>query len=525
MSAVKAKVVIYDGDTLVTTCTCSDVLEKFKITREGDTAKFFGYGICHKLNVTFIDLYRTMPAITKGMIIKVMLGDGVEFDSPFPDFYITEVSRNEKTNNITCSAFDVLYNSASLTVQQLEFKIREDLADIPPSLNDYLTHCRNLLGCSSVTYVHELGVENIRFPEGANFVSDGNLRYVLDSLAEATQSVYYVNAQNALIFKRLDRDGDSVFTITKNHYYELDTQTPKVLTGICSTNELGDSAELALADGVTQYVRSNPFWDLREDITAILEAAISRVNGLTIYQFDCDWVGDYRLEVGDKISLVTETNETVDTYLVCDILEYSGSLNQITEWAYTEQESETANNPTNIGEKINQTFARVDKVKQEVEIVSGKADANSSSISSLLLTTKDITLSVEQVEQSMTNLEDSTQQRIDTLAQETALKVDAEGVEIVVENVLSEGVEKVVTASKKYTFDDSGLNVSSSGNNISTIITEDGMRVKRAGQEVLIANNEGVSAEDLHATTYLIIGKTSRLEDRMQRTACFWIGD
>ena len=51
------------------------------------------------------------------------------------------------------------------------------------------------------------------------------------------------------------------------------------------------------------------------------------------------------------------------------------------------------------------------------------------------------------------------------------------------------------------------------------------MTVHRGNEEVLTANNEGVKAEDLHATTYLIIGNNSRFEDfKNDRSACFWIG-
>jgi hypothetical protein len=57
-----------------------------------------------------------------------------------------------------------------------------------------------------------------------------------------------------------------------------------------------------------------------------------------------------------------------------------------------------------------------------------------------------------------------------------------------------------------------------------TTITEDGMTVYRDSEAVLIADHEGVKAEDLHATTYLIIGNNSRFEDLGDRTACFWIG-
>jgi hypothetical protein len=59
-----------------------------------------------------------------------------------------------------------------------------------------------------------------------------------------------------------------------------------------------------------------------------------------------------------------------------------------------------------------------------------------------------------------------------------------------------------------------------------TLITEDGLTVKRGHEVTLSANNEGVIAEDLHATTYLLIGANSRFEDfeNGTRTGCFWIG-
>ena len=50
------------------------------------------------------------------------------------------------------------------------------------------------------------------------------------------------------------------------------------------------------------------------------------------------------------------------------------------------------------------------------------------------------------------------------------------------------------------------------------------MRIKKNSQEVLTVNNQGVKAQDLHAYTFLIIGDNSRLEDRGNRTGCFWIG-
>jgi hypothetical protein len=54
------------------------------------------------------------------------------------------------------------------------------------------------------------------------------------------------------------------------------------------------------------------------------------------------------------------------------------------------------------------------------------------------------------------------------------------------------------------------------------------MYVKKGANDVLVANKDGVEATDLHAKTYLIVGKgdgRSRFEDYgINRTGCFWIG-
>ena len=83
-----------------------------------------------------------------------------------------------------------------------------------------------------------------------------------------------------------------------------------------------------------------------------------------------------------------------------------------------------------------------------------------------------------------------------------------------------------VTTTTGFTFNQNGLTISKSNVDITTNISEDGMRVSKGGQVVLTADNNGVEALNLHATTYLIIGNNSRFEDydNGSRTGCFWIG-
>lgn len=85
------------------------------------------------------------------------------------------------------------------------------------------------------------------------------------------------------------------------------------------------------------------------------------------------------------------------------------------------------------------------------------------------------------------------------------------------------GVNKVTTEIAR--LDKYGLTVSQDGSEMETNINHDGMIISRNNEEVLVANNQGVDAQNLHATTYLIIGENSRFEDWGNYTACFWIGD
>lgn len=518
-NSVKAKVDIYLNSTLVQTCTCSDVLQDFSVSREGDNSKFFGFGICHKLKINIIDLYRILY-LTKYHTIKIYLGDGENWDCPYPTFYVNEVSRDEDNNTITIDALDLLNNAATHTVTELNLVA-------PYTLVDVVNACASLLGVTT-EIPQELEFNfNLDYTNGANFSGDETIRNVLDYIAEVTQTIYYINYKGNLIFKQLNRDGQPNLIVERADYYSMYTHTPRKLTSICSATELGDNIEASTGEeGVTQYIRENPFLTLRPDVATILDDALTQVGGTEIYQFSCDWDGNYLLEIGDKISLTQEDGTTINSYLLSDTVEYDGTYQQMSEWNYKDNDNETPSNPTTIGDKINQTFAKVDKVNREISLVASEVNDQNSKISSLQINTSSISASVKTVEENTQESLNNVNETIQSLSKEVNLKLDEDDVTIAVTKVLEEGVEKVVTSTKKYTFNDTGLNIASSDSEISTKITEDGMRVYRGSKEVLTADNTGVNAEDLHATTYLHIGKNCRFEDyNRTRTACYWIGE
>ena len=590
---VNAKVELYNGSTLVTTCTCNDRLQDFTVERVGQNNKFFGFGIIHKLTVNLIDLDRSLT-ITKDNSFKVYLGYGNQFESPYPTFYADSISRDENTNTITVVAYDILAAANTHTVAEIQ---------VPYTIRQFAAAATTLLGVAAVNFIGitDEACLNTYYETGANFEGTESYKAALDSIAEVTQTIYYLDNQNRLIFKRLDKDGAAVFTIGKDIYYDLESGEKRILNTIVSATELGDNiSSSAGSEGVTQYIRNNPFWDLREDRATLLDNAVAAIGGISADQFYCDWDGNFLLEMGDKINIIAEDDSNLVSYLLNDSIHYDSTLSELSQWIHTDKD-ETASNPSSLGEVLKQTYAKVDKQNKTIELVAGETKDNTTNIAALQLTVNgisasvksldettktltndlgevsgtvnthteniaalvakddEITASVSSVEAKTNELDDSlntTNQNIsklqltaenistsvssletnvterlngidtnyDELAKEVSTKVTASDITVAIEEERRKGAEKVTT-STGFTFDSNGLTITKSNSEISTNIDEDGLSVYRYNEEVLTADNGGVLAKNLHATTYLIVGKNTYFADYgTDRAGCFWTG-
>ena len=569
---IKGRVELFNGSALAFTANGEDILKDFIIHRAGDESKFFGFGICQKLNVNILDP-EGAKSVYKGNSCKAYLGADGHYEQPYPQFFVTDVARDEKTNAIAITAYDKLYDATAHTIEEMSIAA-------PYTVRGYAEACAQLLGLAGILIQ---GVTDTSFDasyaEGANFSGTESVRSALNAIAEITQTIYFINSSNYLVFKRINKNDNSVLTITKDKYFELKTKEARTLGKLVSATELGDNLETGSGAGETQYIRDNPFWTLlpSTEVAARLEAAYAAVGGLTITPFECDWRGNFLLEPGDKI-----TAGSASTYILDDTVEYDGALHGITKWIYNSNPSETAANPTSLGEKLNQTFARVDKIEKEIklyvgevveetvnELVDGAINESIGDMSAQLTQTQEkvaqLELNTEAIDLKVTNVETaqdalsgalvSSEERIGSLEisaeglnssvstlqkniEETNGQIEAqtaqlrseiqqssESVQIEIQNIKEEGAAKVVTKTG-YTFDDEGLTVSKSTSGVSTQITHNGMTVSEGSTELLTANGAGVSAKDLHARTYLIIGGNSRFEDyNGNRTACFWVGN
>ncbi len=104
-----------------------------------------------------------------------------------------------------------------------------------------------------------------------------------------------------------------------------------------------------------------------------------------------------------------------------------------------------------------------------------------------------------------------------------AVRIDIETTTKSIDELKQETTEAIERMS--YEFGTENFTIEKAGSEMKTQISEDGMKVYKDGEKMLDANNTGVDAVNLHAKTYLIIGKNSRFEDfNGNRTGCFWIG-
>lgn len=560
--SIKGKVALY-GATLSTTFSYSDALKDFAIDRVGEDGKFFGFGICQKLTVKLLDKNREIT-IEKGDRLIPYLGivDSFEYTTTF---YATEITRDEKTNTLTIIAYDAIYDASPINIKEADVVViadnievedteeeAEELVDagtlidtltdeetteeVEEITNGYtvlelLESCTKLLKVEGVTILGGLEASAAftrYYEEGINLSGSESIRDILNAIAEATQTIYYIHS-DVLIFKRLDRDGDAVLQIGKDAYFTLENGGSHTLSAIAHTTELGDNVIASTEDiGVTQYVRNNPFWELRDDIATIVDEALANIGGISINQFNCKWRGNYLLEIGDKIEIVTKDDEVIVTYLLNDTITYNGGLVEVSSWSYTDSDNESLDNPTSLGEVIKQTYARVDKANRQIELLAKETSANNENIANLQLTTEGIVTSVSQMETNTNEALDTVNSNIETLTNQVSATMSAEAIEIKIQEAITDGASSVTTETG-FTFNDDGLTIEKANSEMKTQITEDGMTVYKDDEEVLTANNTGVNAVNLHAKTYLIIGTYSRLEDYADsngngRTGCFWIG-
>lgn len=593
---IRARVELYLGSALTSICNCGEILKDFTVERTGEN-KFFGFGICQKIHGNFIDLHKQID-ISKDHTVEAALGVDEDFVYAFPKFYVQEFKRDEVSGLVTFTGYDILFKAENYTFEELPLPETYSVKAVAGA-------CANILQVPLKFINVNDDLLNTAYTPGIdiNFTGKESLRRVLDAIAEFTQTIYYINSDWELVFRRLNPADYPSLTVNGNKYVYLENGGDRRLKNIMSVTESEDNVDtVGEGEGVTQFIRENPFLTLRTDIASLLAQAQENVGGMTLAQFNMEWSGNYLLEIGDRIKIEAEDTD-IYSYLLDDTLTFDGGLFQVTGWQFDENEGERASNPITIGEALNETYIKVDKVnkridmvvadgdatkqaiakleittsgiatsvqnvtktaeeakgaaatannnvnglitrvesaetaiqqsaeqialratKSEVSSLNGKIEENTSAIAAININTESISNSIEQVQKGLQDELKGVEGDIEAITEKTETMITKDTFSVEISKVVDNGVKKVET-STGFTFNEEGLTIEKTNSDIKTQITEDGMKVYRNNTEVLTADNEGVKAEDLHATTYLMVGGRSRFENyESNRTACFWIG-
>lgn len=357
---IEARVELFEGSTLVNEFKHTGKLISFDIDRVGDESKFFGFGVSQKINIKLIDKDREL-SITTANYFRVVFTINGEDLTAYPNFYVTEVHRDENTNELSITAYDALkdidkLNASNIFIDNWDLSIRGYMSASADALGLVVRDEEGAIVEDGVACNAEGEYTSLVYAEAAEVNIEGTetLRDILNALAEVSHSIYYIDSNNKLHFKDLNSAENGEIEIPKAQYVTLDSGDNRRLSNIVHTTDLSDNLSISTGEvGTTQYLRNNPFIDLNIDnTTLILNDIISNLGNFTINQFNLEWRGDPAVEIGDRLVITTKDNNTVTSYMLNDTISYNGSLTESTSWSYEDNEEETESTPATIGEII-----------------------------------------------------------------------------------------------------------------------------------------------------------------------------
>lgn len=484
-------------------------LKSFVIERTSPNGKFFGFAVAQKITIEALGVYEN---IQKGDKLIPSVGiKGATDNIELPNFYVEEINFNKVDKTTTIVGYDIIGRTNNLLIKDVS-------VSFPISLINYAKLVVEALGGISVFS----GI-SYHLNSAPNFDGSETLQSVLGSIAEASGSICYVQSGDRVKFRALS--ATVLDTLTTSDYFNFSSGDTVTLTEIASATELGDNYTYGV-EGFTQVMRENPFLDLADNTNTILQTIGLYVLNLKGTAYNLDWRGCPAYELGDFIEIIEKDGAIRQVFYLNETLTYNGGLRASSNWETTASER-VDGTPATLSKIVGKTYAKVDKINREISLVVEETENLQTEISSLKVEAEGILAEVETTSQKASNALAVADNNMEILSRKVQTAVTSENVSIVVQKEIANGVTAVKTKTG-FTFDEDGLTIDKSGSEMTTQITEDGMKVYRDNTEVLVANNKGVEAINLHATTYLTINNLSRFENYTneydtQRTGCFWL--
>lgn len=281
-----------------------------------------------------------------------------------------------------------------------------------------------------------------------------------------------------------------------------------------SNDDVGTVYPSDLLEEVNTYAVSGNYLLSAEqagDLKAIAQSLYNHLQGVTYTPCKVSVPASWKIHAGDIVKITDKNGVTISAYVMTkkqagqrDTLECTGSARRDSSAAVNEKSYEA------VAGKLLDLQMNVEGLRVENKETTGR-------LASLALNLDGLAAKVQ-----------SQSQTADKIAQEiTEIRQDAASVKISLSTIQNEGVSQVITETG-YSFDKDGLHISKSESNMENLLDESGMYVRRDGEVILQANDDGVEAADVAVRNYLIVGTHARFEDYTsgtdsKRTACFWL--
>lgn len=248
------------------------------------------------------------------------------------------------------------------------------------------------------------------------------------------------------------------------------------------------------ANGITEIrIENNQIMDShREDF---IEGIFGALLGLRFELYELESFGIGYLNLGDLFTIQTPDGEAHTALMLCDDLMITQGLSETSRLEAPEATQTDYTAASKTDKVLNKTILKVDKQAQEITALVSKTE----------------------------NIESSVDGIAGTVTRMAEVMMDSDSVDIKISQAV--GAIDSITTSTGYTFDQDGLHIQKSDEDMENLLDNTGMYVNRGSDNILTANNEGVNAINLRSRQYLIIGSNSRIENyESNRTACFYIG-
>lgn len=292
----------------------------------------------------------------------VRLTDGTFEYLDYGSFLVTETSTEKDTNITTITGYDKMINSMiNYTTLDVEYPI--GLYDYTKKLCEA---CNLELGNASFT-THNDWLINGELWENIDGIT---YRDIFVQIAQVTGTTCIISNDDKVYFKTLTETND---TLTYDNMFKLKLETKYgeinsvVLSRTPQEDNIYKRDEASIStNGLTEFkIENNEIVDKDRDnaLTPIYDA----LKGITYYPFETETEGLGWFEIGDKITIVSDTGDTFETVVFYLDVSIDGAIKETLK-ASAENKTQTQYQyASKIDRRIKNTEIIVNKQEQYIE--------------------------------------------------------------------------------------------------------------------------------------------------------------